>query len=77
MIYSEEELMKRNMGLADRVIRLLVVLVVAFLIFTDVVTGGWAVALGVLAVVFLLTSLVAFCPLYFPFKISTVKKNDK
>lgn len=69
--------MKRNMGLADRIIRLLVVLVIAFLIFAKVVTGALAIILGVLAVIFLLTSVVAFCPLYLPFKFSTFKRKDK
>ena len=69
--------MKRNMGLADRIIRLFIVLVVAVLIFAKVLTGALAIILAVLAVIFLLTSLFAFCPLYLPFKFSTFKKKDK
>ncbi len=67
--------MKKNMGAADRIIRTILAIVVAFLYFTDQITGTAAIILGVLAIIFLLTSLVGFCPLYVPFKISTRKKE--
>jgi len=63
------------MGAADRIIRTILAIVVAFLYFTDQITGTAAIILGVLAIIFLLTSLVGFCPLYVPFKISTRKKE--
>jgi hypothetical protein len=66
--------MKRNMSNLDRLIRVVVASVFAYLYFSGVVTGALGVILLVLAVVFLLTSFVAFCPLYVPFKISTMKK---
>ena len=67
--------MKQNMGTVDRVIRVLVALVIAALYFTDVISGTAAIILGLLAVVFVLTSVVSFCPLYLPFKLSTKKKD--
>lgn len=67
--------MKKNMGLVDRLVRLALVVLVAVLYFTNVISGTWAIILGVLAVVFLLTSLVGVCPLYMPFGISTRKKS--
>lgn len=67
--------MKRNMSNLDRLIRVVVAAVFAYLYFSGVVTGAMGVILLVLAVVFLLTSFVAFCPLYAPFKISTLKKQ--
>jgi Na+(H+)/acetate symporter ActP len=67
--------MKKNMGVADRIIRTILAIVVAFLYFTDQITGTAAIVLGVLAIIFLLTSLVGFCPLYVPFKLSTRKKE--
>ena len=67
--------MPKNMGLVDRVVRLVLAAVVAVLFFTGQITGTAAIILGVIAVIFVLTSLVAFCPLYFPFKISTAKKK--
>jgi len=66
--------MVKNMGSADRIIRVLLAVVIAFLFFTKQITGTLGIILAILAVVFLLTSLAGFCPLYVPFKISTKKK---
>ncbi|MGB7296505.1 MAG: DUF2892 domain-containing protein [Candidatus Aminicenantales bacterium] len=66
--------MIKNMGSADRIIRVLVAIVIAILFFTKQITGTLGIILGVLAIIFLLTSLVGFCPLYVPFKLSTKKK---
>ena len=67
--------MKKNMGSLDRIIRFLIVVVVAVLYFSGVISGTLALILGILAIIFLLTSLVGFCPLYVPFKISTRNKS--
>ena len=67
--------MKKNMGTIDRIIRVSLVVLIAILYFTDVITGTWAIILGILAVIFLVTSLIGFCPLYLPFGISTRKKS--
>ncbi len=69
--------MKKNMGNADRIIRTLLAILVAVLYFTDQISGTAAIILGIFAIIFLLTSLVGFCPLYVPFKISTRKKREK
>jgi len=66
--------MIKNMGSADRIIRILVAIVIAILYFTHKITGMLAIILGILAIIFLLTSLIGFCGLYVPFKISTKKK---
>lgn len=71
--YEKEIFMKLNMGTVDRIIRALVAGVVAVLYFTNQITGTAAIILGVLAIVFLLTSLVGFCPLYLPLGLSTRK----
>jgi K+-transporting ATPase A subunit len=63
--------MKSNMGTVDRVVRALIALVVAGLIATGTVSGVLAIVLGVLAAVFVLTSMIGTCPLYLPFGIST------
>lgn len=68
--------MKTNMGSADRIIRAVIALVVLYLIVSDVVTGVWAIVLGILAGVFLLTSFVSFCPLYLPFGLSTKRDGS-
>ena len=56
--------MKKNMGSADRIIRLLLAAVFAYLYFGGVVTGTLGIVLVVLGGVFALTSLISFCPLY-------------
>lgn len=56
--------MKKNMGNADRIIRLIVAAVLAYLYFGGVVTGTLGIVLVVVAGVFVLTSLISFCPLY-------------
>lgn len=69
MIKSDK--MKKNMGKADRIIRLILAAIVATLYFTNVITGTLGIVLLVLAGVFVLTSFVSFCPLYAPFGLST------
>lgn len=69
--------MKKNMGQGDRIIRLGLAVVVAVLFFTKQITGMAAIVLGILAVIWILTSFISFCPLYVPFKISTKKRNEK
>jgi hypothetical protein len=63
--------MTKNMGTADRVVRTIFALVFAFLYFSGRLSGTLGLVLLVLAVVFVLTSLVSFCPLYLPFGLST------
>jgi hypothetical protein len=65
--------MKRNMSNIDRTIRVILAALFAYLYFGGIVTGALGIVLLVLGAVFLLTSIVAFCPLYLPFKFSTYK----
>ncbi|MEO8168286.1 MAG: DUF2892 domain-containing protein [bacterium] len=66
--------MKKNMGTADRAIRVVSALVIVTLLLMGQIEGVIGITLGVLAVVFLGTSVVSVCPLYMPFKISTRKE---
>jgi len=66
--------MKKNMGTIDKLIRIVIAIVVAVLYFTGQISGTAAIILGLLAVVFILTSLVGTCPLYLPFGLSTKKE---
>ena len=52
------------MGTADRVIRLIIAAVFAYLYFASVVTGTLATVLLIFGIVFLITGLVGVCPLY-------------
>lgn len=65
--------MKKNMGNVDRVIRVLIAAVIAVLYFANIITGTLGIILLALGGIFLLTSLVSFCPLYAPFGIKTCK----
>jgi len=65
--------MKRNLSNLDRVIRLVLAALFAYLYFGGVVTGAPGIILVVLGAVFLFTAIVAFCPLYALFKLSTAK----
>ncbi len=68
--------MKKNMGMADRVIRLSIVVLIAVLYFTGQIGGTLATVLGIVAVAFLITSLISWCPSYVPFGISTRKRKQ-
>lgn len=66
--------MKKNMGKIDKMVRVLIAAIIAYLYFTGVITGTLGVVLLVAAVVFVLTSLINFCPLYTVFGWNTSKK---
>jgi hypothetical protein len=66
--------MKKNMGTVDKIIRILLAIVVIVLYLNGSITGVAAIILGILAIVFIVTSLIGFCPLYVPLKISTIGK---
>lgn len=67
--------MKANMGTVDKAIRILVAVVIGILYFTGQISGTLAIILGIFAVIFVLTSLISFCPLYLPLGISTRPKE--
>jgi uncharacterized membrane protein len=67
--------MKKNMGSADKTIRVFIAAIVALLYFTGVITGTLAIVLMILALVFVITSLISFCPLYPILGINTRKKE--
>jgi hypothetical protein len=68
-------MMKKNMGTIDKVIRILVAVVVVVLYFTHVISGVLAIILLALSAIFVITSLLSFCPLYLPLGLSTKKKE--
>ncbi len=67
--------MKKNMGSADRIIRLVVAALIAVLFFTGIIEGTAGIVLLIVAVVFALTSLISFCPLYPLIGLNTGKKE--
>jgi hypothetical protein len=63
--------MKKNMGSVDKIVRVIIAAVIAGLYYAGIISGTLGIVLLVLAGVFVLTSLVSFCPLYTLFGIST------
>jgi len=62
------------MGFADKITRFILAISVGVLYYTDAINGTLAIVLGILTVVFILTSIVSFCPLYLPLGINTAKR---
>lgn len=77
MLILKKEIMKKNMGSADKLIRVLIAVVIAVLYYLGKIEGTLAIVLMAFAIIFLLTSLVSFCPLYTIFGINTCKKESK
>lgn len=69
--------MKKNMGSADKIIRVIIAAIIGILYFTGTIPGTLGIVLLVLAGVFVLTSLISFCPLYAPFGIRTCPLKEK
>lgn len=70
--------MKKNMGSADRIIRVIIAAIISILYFTNTISATFGIVLLVLAAIFVITSSISFCPLYAPFKFSTFSmKNIK
>lgn len=65
--------MKANMGNMDRLIRIGVAVIIAVLFWQGIIEGLLAYILIGFSVIFILTSLVSFCPLYTVFGIKTCK----
>jgi hypothetical protein len=68
--------MKANMGTTDKIIRIAVAALIAILYFTNVISGTLGIVLLVAAAVFVLTSLISFCPLYPIIGMNTNKKKQ-
>lgn len=69
--------MKKNMGKADKIIRLLLAVIFIGLFMSKMITGTVGIILLVLAAVFIATSWISFCPLYVLFGANTCSKNEK
>ena len=63
------------MGTLDKTVRILIAAIVVLLYFTHVISGTLAIVLLAVSAIFVITSLVGFCPLYLPMGISTKKKE--
>lgn len=68
--------MKQNMGGTDRIVRVTIAVVLSVLYLSGIVEGVLGTVLLAIAAIMLLTSFVAFCPLYLPFGLSTLGKKE-
>lgn len=68
-------IMKANMGFADRIIRVLIAVIILIAYFDNRIGGALGVIALVVAIAFIITSFVGFCPMYKPFRFSTRKKH--
>ena len=69
--------MKKNMGNADKIIRVIIAALIGILYFTGTISGTLGIVLLALSAIFVLTSFISFCPLYLPFGISTCAVKEK
>jgi hypothetical protein len=69
--------MKKNMGIIDRVARLVIAALVVILYFVHVLSGTLGIVLVTLSGVLTLTAIFGFCPLYIPLKIDTGSKKQE
>ncbi len=66
--------MKKNMGVIDKVVRILIAVVLVVLYFTHIITGTLGIIMLILSGILVLTSIIGICPLYVPFGLSTGRK---
>jgi hypothetical protein len=69
--------MKNNMGTIDKLIRILIATVIVILYATDEIYGIPGIILLIFAGIFIVTSVIGFCPLYQPLKINTRGKEQE
>ena len=69
--------MKKNMGNADRIIRLIIAAIIGILYFTNTISGTLAIIFLAVAAIFTLTSIISSCPLYIIFGIKTCPIESK
>lgn len=69
--------MKKNIGIIDKAVRLVLAAIILLLYFTNVISGTLALVLLVVAAILAVTSLIGVCPPYMLFGINTISKKSK
>ena len=67
--------MKTNLGIIDRVLRVLIAVAVVILYLMGILSGTLAIVLLILSGILILTSIFGFCPIYFSVGLKTLKSN--
>ncbi len=68
--------MKKNVGIIDKVARLLLAALIVVLYFSNVISGTWGIVLLIAAGLLVVTSAVSICPLYLLLGVNTMKKKE-
>jgi len=55
--------------------RIIVAIIIGYLYYSNTISGTLALLLGAIAVIFVITSFISFCPLYLPFGLDTREKK--
>jgi hypothetical protein len=71
----KKEMLKKNVGAIDKVIRTVLAVLISVLLFTHIITGTLGIVLIILATVSLITVLISICPIYLLFGINTAGKS--
>jgi hypothetical protein len=66
--------MKTNVGLTDKIIRVLAAVLIASLYFMGKIDGTLSIILLIIATIFIATSFISFCPIYSIFGLSSKNK---
>lgn len=70
--------MSKNIGILDKIIRISIALLIAILVYFNIVRADlMTYILCFVAGILLITSLIDFCPLYLVFNIRTKKKKSE
>lgn len=64
------------MGALDKSLRVLIAIIIALLYYLDVIVGTLAYVLMAIAIIFLITSFINFCPLYKILGINTNRRKS-
>lgn len=67
--------MEKNVGFADTMIRLLLAVVLIVLTISGTFTGTEGIIAFLLAVIFLVTALISWCPIWYTLGIRTKKRD--
>jgi hypothetical protein len=69
--------MRANESGLDRAVRVVLGIILGLLVAFKVVTGGLAIAVGIVAAIAIITGLVGFCAIYALLGLSTGKSQAK
>ncbi len=66
-----------NMGSIDRTLRIIFTLIIAYLYYSGIVSGTLGILLLVVAMLFVITSIFGFCPIYTLIGVNTCELGKK